>query len=130
MTMRCALCFTLASLILSGCLSDDVCDRGFLEKGGVCFRNASTTDAAASDTDAGEEADAASSGADRYAHFGDTCTTDDQCQAPAPTCLGVLMYCSLIQCNAGDALCPPSYTCTDISMASPDPSVTHVCLKP
>ena len=133
MIMRFACCL-LACSVLSACLPDDVCDKGFSEKSGLCFadQSASTKDSSVStDEDSGSsnDTDASSTAAPDYSHFGDACTTNAECKEPAPACLGPLGYCSRTQCMDDPSVCPPDFECMDISAASPDPSVTHICLK-
>ena len=132
MIARCTCCL-LVCIAWSACLPDNACDEGYSESTGICVKDtkASTRDAAAAEDedDGGLAADAATSVTHDYTHFGDKCATNDDCKAPASTCIGPLMYCSRTQCADDPSICPPDFSCKDISAASPNPDVTHICLK-
>lgn len=128
MTLRVAMLLrTLAVMssvtLLVACDPDDPCDPGYYADHGVCFR----IDAGTSDEDAGGE-DAA---VDRYAGFGQACTTPDDCPATAPSCgRPPVQVCTLANCmELGEDACPPGWTCLDITGLSPDPAITSACVN-
>jgi hypothetical protein len=121
-------------LLAAACDPGPACDPGQYEDTGSCFPLAATSDGGAGDDDAGAAADSGSGctpDPGNYDGFGDACSSDTQCSCSAPTCAlapGPL-YCTRLECQDDPLACPSGWGCTDISAASGDPAVTHICLK-
>lgn len=124
-----------AAFWLAGCAPDPACDPGQRYELGSCLVVAAPRDAGGSDddgsagtTDAGNEA--CRPGPGNYDGFGDSCSTDGDCRScVAPTCATApINRCSRVNCENDPQACPPGWSCTDISVFSTTPGVTHICL--
>jgi len=121
----------VGALSLVSCQPDVLCDRGYHAIAGGCYRDAVAADGgqdAAPAGDAGGECPG-----DRYDGFKASCERSAQCGCHAPECAPVpLGYCTRFNCDpAVTEDCPPGWTCLMIPPgASPDPTITHLCLAP
>ncbi len=112
------------------------CDPGYTATFGSCLKTPvdagkGVADAAADDAGTDDAASTAVSSCKPYDHFGDKCATNGDCACGAATCATQgLLYCTRLNCMGDPKSCPPTWTCTDISAVSPDPTVTSICLKP
>jgi hypothetical protein len=124
-------------LALGACQPGTLCDPGQHAVRGGCYPDsvpAADSGKPGAD-DAGDDlVDAANScSGDRYQGFKTSCTQSSECGCHAPACATApLNYCTKLNCDPGDPSdCPPGWTCLMIPPgASPDPSVTHLCLSP
>lgn len=130
----------LCGLWLASCSLDPVCDPGQRYELGSCLPQAPPPRDAGDEQDAGAATDATDAtvasedcqpGPGNYEGFGVSCESDVDCSScVAPTCATApINMCSRVQCQDDPNLCPPGWTCTDISAFSQDPAVTHICLK-
>lgn len=131
--------WTVLIVSLLGALSCDVsthCDPGQVYMKFACYE-APQTDAGdsggqggdgASDTDGGAPGDATSCLA--HQGFGDTCTAVSQCSCGLDSCNTFMNanYCTHTHCLTDPSICPPGWTCLDVSAF--EPATGSVCLRP
>lgn len=122
--MRPGRAFTLLSVAalacaLAACTEDTPCDEGQELQQGACYPAADAAVPIGSDASTGEEAGTASP-------FDRTCATNADCIAPANHCAVPPGKCTATGCVADPSVCPPSWTCLDLTaMGQPD-----VCIPP
>jgi hypothetical protein len=65
-----------------------------------------------------------------YQGFGDTCTDVSQCSCGLDSCNTFMNanYCTHTRCLADPSVCPPGWTCLDLSAF--DPTTGSACLRP
>jgi hypothetical protein len=116
---------------LTTCLPDDRCDPGQRHELGSCLPKPQPDAGGPQEEDAGEADAATACAPGSYEGFGVSCESDADCTGcAAPTCATApINLCSRIQCQDDPKLCPPDWSCTDISAFSGNPNVTHICLK-
>jgi hypothetical protein len=127
------------SVWLWSCQPSTLCDPGQHAIAGGCYPDEQKRDAGRNEDPAdgsvdAEVADASGcSGPDPYEGFKKSCTSKGDCGCHAPDCAtSPLGYCTKINCDPDDeSECPPNWTCLMIPPgASPDPTITHLCLAP
>jgi hypothetical protein len=126
----------LALVAGSGCDPSDPCDPGYEEIHGACYKMQApldaSTDASGPDEDGGDDepdGEAPASPEDLYEFFGDNCSDESGCPEALICGAPQLPMCTQVNCLDDETLCPPDWTCTDISAFSPDPEVTSICLQ-
>lgn len=129
------------ALATTSCDPNPACDPGQHQDTGACYPNTPTGggngDGGSNDAAAGDGEDSGKGGSSacvpgpgHYQGFGTACTADTDCSCYAPTCATApLNYCSHLECQSDTSLCPPGWSCTDISAFSSDPKATHICVK-
>lgn len=135
-----------AGALAAGCI-EHPCPDGFHKVRGGCLPNAPVDAGATDGAVDGGGTDGATDGGGGivrcdptgdYTEFGKSCTQQSDCACPAGTCNTGLGYiCTELNCNRTDAdggvvqVCPPTWTCTDISgLPGVPPGVSSVCLPP
>jgi hypothetical protein len=125
------------ALCMFGCQPSTLCDPGQHAINGGCYPDQPKGDASAAPPDAADDRDtgepSGSCVGDRYDGFKDSCSSASDCGCHAPDCATApLGYCTKFNCDPSDATtCPPDWTCLMIPPgASPDPTLTHLCLAP
>jgi hypothetical protein len=134
---RCVRAGALIALLSAGqsaCDPSDPCDPGYHEVHGACYKDDEPRDASddpSGGEDGGHEADAASPDSPEalYEFFGDDCSDESGCPDALICGAPELPMCTQVNCLDDESLCPPDWTCTDISAFSPDPNVASICLK-
>jgi hypothetical protein len=119
----------------SGCDPSDQCDSGYYVEHGACYPNpVPIPDAGGSDAQLGEDEDGGGSvpdaepPSDPYEGFGDACEDVSDCRDGLICGAPQLALCTQVNCLEDPTVCPPGWTCYDTMGASPDPTVTSVCL--
>lgn len=109
-----------ALLVCAGaCQPQDACDPGYYADHGACYL-----------IDAGSGSDEDSGDDDPYAGFGDPCTSNDDCNDNAPVCgRPPFQVCTQTGCMEEPTLCPPTWTCFDVTGLSGDPNITSACVN-
>ena len=126
---------------LWSCQPSTLCDPGQHAIAGGCYPDEKKRDSGGDDepdasADASADAEVADAGGcpgDPYEGFKKSCTSSGDCGCHAPDCATApLGYCTRLNCDPDDERdCPPGWTCLMIPPgASPDPSITHLCLAP
>lgn len=127
----------LLTLAVVACDPSDACDPGYHEVHGACYPNdepepdddASIGDGDGDGDDGGAEPPDAAPPSDPYEGFGDPCERMSDCPSGLICGAPMLPICTQVNCEDDDSgICPPDWTCLDISAQSPDPSVTEICL--
>ena len=127
MTSRSIMPLLFAVFWAAACDPSDPCDPGQYEDHGACYSLSARGDGG-SDDDAG--ADGADAAARSYSGFGKPCKQAADCTAAAPSCGAPMSpVCTAVNCMGDPGVCPPSWTCFDVSAFSPDPSVTSACVQ-
>jgi hypothetical protein len=126
LALECAVLAALAGA--AGCDLSKHCDPGQVYRDYDCFDvpEAGTDDAAASD--GGDDAEASSCSA--YQGFGAACSAASQCSCGLDSCdtQPGANYCTHSHCLADPSICPPGWTCFDLSAF--DPATGSACLRP
>lgn len=122
MTSRSTFCGLLLLLaVAAGCKEKTPCDPDQeLRDNGYCYP---VTDAAAAAPGPGE----AGASVDP---FGRSCTSDDDCAAPAALCAiqnGPPGFCSSIGCEKDPSICPAGWSCMDLAALG---IPAHLCVPP
>ncbi|MEY4578757.1 MAG: hypothetical protein RL701_3460 [Pseudomonadota bacterium] len=108
--------------IASACDPNDPCDPGHYADHGACYPQRAAPDAS-------EESDAGSA-TPSYAGFGKTCSSAADCTPEAPSCgAPTSPVCTAVNCMDKTGLCPPGWTCFDITSFTTDPTVTSACVE-
>jgi len=96
----------VAVAMLAACADEFPCDPDQMHVDGVCFAIESPAPTA--------DANPA------FAHFGDVCATDDECELPTSFCVKqpgeTSGYCTGVGCLTEPAVCPADWSCTDLSV--------------
>jgi hypothetical protein len=132
-----ALLLVMLTLLGVACDPSDPCDPGYYEEHGSCYplarppEDAGDTGSDEGDDDGGALTDAESTDppADPYAGFGDACEEQSDCPNGLICGAPQLALCTQVNCLDDATVCPPDWICYDTMGASPDPSVTSVCLN-
>jgi hypothetical protein len=131
----------LAAWLITGlcaCEPSDPCDPGYKEVHGACFPIDGEEDASEpGDAEDGDDEDGGSLMSDAeveppgdpYEGFGDECADEGDCPEGLICGAPQLPMCTQVNCLDEPSICPPDWTCVDTAGASPDPSVTSICLK-
>jgi hypothetical protein len=130
--------------LASGCIDDDPCDPGQIERSGQCYAppapssgGSAAGGSAATEAGAGGAADAAAGapgGTALDTPFGSACedtTSSSDCGGTAPVCadlspLGQTIMCTQIDCADGEAnagICPDGFQCLVVA------GYPSVCIK-
>lgn len=130
---RAALMAALLSASFGGCDPSEPCDPGYYVEHGACYENPVVEDAGGDaqvdeDDDGGALSADAAPATDPYEGFGEPCQEQSQCPGDLVCGAPQLPMCTQVNCLDDDSVCPPDWTCYDTMGASPDPSVTSVCL--
>jgi hypothetical protein len=139
--MKTLLVSTVLVLGALGCDVSSHCDPGQVYMNFACYvippagaagagGGGSGGGGGAGDSDAGtDDADSATSCLP-YQGFGDSCTVVSQCSCGLDSC-NIFMnanYCTHTHCLADATICPPGWTCFDVSAF--DPATGSACLRP
>ena len=120
-----------------GCDLSNHCDPGQIYEGLTCIDVPEAgTDAPGGDVGAEVDGDDGGAGGDgatscpAYQGFGDTCTVVSQCSCGLDSCNTFMSanYCTRSHCLADPTICPPGWTCLDVSAF--DPATGSACLRP
>jgi hypothetical protein len=118
-------------LATAGCDLSNHCDPGQIYMNHDCFN---VPDAAASGDGGGDDGGASpgddgAAACQPYQGFGDTCTDVSMCSCGLDSCNTFMgNYCTHTHCLADPTICPPGWTCLDLS--SVDPTTGSACVKP
>lgn len=132
----CAALLVTLALLGAACDPSDPCDPGYYEEHGACYPIARPADDAGDmSTDEGDDdggaltdAEEPEPPADPYEGFGDPCEEQSDCVNGLVCGAPQLALCTQVNCLEDATICPPDWICYDTMGASPDPSVTSVCL--
>ncbi|MEJ7603445.1 MAG: hypothetical protein WKG01_36500 [Kofleriaceae bacterium] len=111
-------CVLLAVAVCAGCDPSTLCDADQTYSNGLCY----APDAPAPTADADP----------RFAHFGDECTVNANCAAPAGFCAiqppAPTGYCTGVGCLEDPTVCPAEWSCFDLSVFQP--GLPAICTQP
>lgn len=112
--MKRSLCVLVVAVCIAGC-DDNLCDGDQRYSHGLCY-----------EIDAEVAVDSA------FPHFGDPCTADPDCGAPATYCAkepgAATGYCTRTGCLTDATICPAGWTCLDLGVFAP--GLPAICKKP
>jgi hypothetical protein len=130
---RLTLAIVAALLLGSGaCDLSQHCDPGQVYVDRTCVN---VPDAGAGASDGGDDSSAlgvddGGGSCSPYQGFGGTCTATSQCSCGLDSCNTFMNanYCTHTHCLADPSICPPGWTCLDVSAF--DPATGSACLRP
>jgi len=111
-----ALLAAVAMGIMTACDVSNHCDPGQIYRGYACY--AQSPDAAVPlDTSTGAiDTESEALTCAPYEGFGEVCTADSQCRCGLDSCNTYTgNYCSHTGCIQNPSICPPTWTCSDLS---------------
>jgi hypothetical protein len=101
---------TMLAFLAAGCKEDTPCDEGQTLINNYCQDTPPPTVIG-----------------DEWAAFEHSCQTDADCVAPTNYCALAVNKCTATGCETNPAVCPPSWSCFDLS---PYGTAVHVCAPP
>jgi hypothetical protein len=122
----------LLMLFALACDPSDPCDPGDYEEHGQCRALPEPAVDAGGDASSGDDDDGGSEAeppADPYAGFGDECAEASNCPSGLICGAPMLPMCTQVNCMDDESVCPPGWTCLDLTGLSPDPNVSSICLE-
>ena len=130
--LACSIALVLGAL---GCDVSTHCDPGQVYMSYSCFDvpEAGAGGAGGAIADGGETdgtSDGSSNTCAPYEGFGATCTLTSQCTCGLDSCNTFMgaNYCTHTHCLADTSICPPGWSCLDVSAF--DPVTGSVCTRP
>lgn len=135
--MKTLLLVAAVALLPLSCVSGDRCDPGMRFERNTCVAvppdaaSAPRRDAApAPRPDAAPAGDGGAAMCIMYESFGEPCTTAPECRCGLDYCdtYNNANRCTMTGCKADPAVCPPGWSCMDLSVYGP--TLPSICVKP